>query len=151
MSKEEDYPLELWDAGMLALFSATELDRLKREKQITNRKTLPYFSTILINTASILTEQEPQEPPFRTLQGTHYLGRDGLIIMMQRAFGKPIAGKITEVSKARASDLRTLASDLRNYRKISPDQIERDIHYLLEISKEIRFKESRWRDVRYVA
>ena len=151
MSEDEDFHLEDLDSGTLALYSATELDRHGREEQIIERKTLPYFSTLLLNTASELRGQKPKEPPFKTLRQPHSFGREGILLMIQRAFGEPEYRKITDLCEARASDLRSLASDLRNYRKLSPDQIEKDIQTLLGIYRAIQYEQNRRSDIRFVA
>lgn len=136
---EELYPLELMNDSWLAVDSAIELNRFQRGHQIIDRRVIPYFSNILLNTAQKLRGKEPSEPPLRVFRIPFAFMDFNLFKVAQTAYDMKIPERATtkEAYPLAAQNLEQTALSIRNYRKLSSDELSASVKQLCGLSRAI--------------
>ncbi len=123
----------------LALACATEIDRLGQGLPIDDRRVIPYFSNILLNSAQELRGKVPTEPPLRAFNISQIMPEYNLFKTAQLAYDLKITTGTTvaEAYSLAAERLEQTAITIRNYRKLSPEQLSSSRSQLSKLFKSL--------------
>jgi len=134
---KEHFPLEEMEDYWLASSCAIELDRFKRDLPIADRRVIPYFSNILLNTAQKLRGNKPLEPPFRVVHISFPMDFN-LFRTVKIAYDDEYPSLVSQAYPLAAQKLEQTSRTIRNYRKLSDNDLELSINQMINLSRAIR-------------